>query len=74
MKRPYKPIALEEVDVELEEAIDALRYYCQSQPHGRVFLEVERRHNVSFAYHLSRDAMTREDVLGVMREVPKGPK
>lgn len=70
MKRPYRPRTLDEVDVGLEDAIDALRSYCRHVPHGRVFLEVERHRDVTFAHHLDRDALTRADVLGVMREMP----
>ena len=69
MKRP-RPRTLEEVDVELEQAIEAFRTCCNRVEHGRVHLVVERHRSVTVDHHVSRDLETTEDLERVMTTRP----
>ena len=69
MKRP-KPHTLDEVDVELEQAIEAFRTCCQRVDHGRVHLVVERDRALTIGHRVDRDPLTTDDLERVMCERP----
>jgi diphthamide synthase (EF-2-diphthine--ammonia ligase) len=68
----YRPHSLEEVDVELEEAIERLRDKVRHIRHGRVIVTVERFRAETVGYRVGVDPMTEDDMERLMREPPQG--
>jgi len=65
-----RPKTLDEVDVDLEQAIEAFRTCCDHVDHGRVHLVVERHGNLTIAHRVDRDDTITEDIERVMTERP----
>lgn len=59
-----------EIDVDLELAIDRFRNACRKTAHGRVRLEVERFDGLTTGADLEWEPMTMRDVERVMQERP----
>lgn len=68
--RAHKYRSLDEVDVELEEALRSLRSRVERTAKGRVTLTIERLGGMTVDYHVASDGMTSREVERVMREVP----
>lgn len=64
--------SLDEVDVELEEAIGRLRERTRRLKRGRITLEVHRFNGVTVEYRIREDCMTEQEIERVMQEPPKG--
>ena len=66
-----RPKSLEEVDVELEEAIERLRDRVRHVSHGRGIVVVERFRDETMGYRLEVDPMTEAEVQWLMQAKPK---
>lgn len=69
-KAPH-PRSLDDVDAELEEAIQRFRSRIEHVAKGRVTLTVERLGRLTVDYHVDSDPMTTREVARVMQEVPR---
>lgn len=65
-----RPQTLDDVDVDLEEAIEAFRLCCDRVEHGRVHLTVERHKWLTIGHRVGRDPMTTQDLERVMTDRP----
>lgn len=66
-----KPKSFEEIDLELEEAIERLRDRVRRLTRGRVIAVVERVGAVTVCYRVDVDPMTEGDVERLMQEKPR---
>jgi hypothetical protein len=74
MKSHPHPHTLDDVDLELEEAIDAFRRLCARVTDGRVNVEVERFHGVVVDHHVGSSRERTVEIERVMRERPHKDK
>lgn len=70
-KGAHKYRDLDAVDVELEEALDAIRTRALRLPRGRVIAVIEREDRVTVAHRVEVDRLTERDVELVMQEKPR---
>lgn len=70
-KRAHKYRDLDEVDVELEEALDAIRTRARRLSRGRVIAVIERQDRVTVAHRVEVDQLTDGDLERVMTEKPR---
>ena len=70
MKGKSRPRALEEVDLELEEAIEQFRRACKRIRHGQVGVKVTKIGNLVVEKHVELDDMTPADVERLMTARP----
>lgn len=70
-KGAHRPRSLDEVDVELEEALAAIRTRAQRLPRGRVIAVIERQDRVTVGHRVEVDQLTEADVEQVMTERPR---
>lgn len=62
---------LDEVDVELEEAVKRLRDRVGKMADGRVIVVVERKRRVTIGHSVQVDGMLTEEIERVMTEKPR---
>jgi hypothetical protein len=70
-KGAHKYRDLDAVDVELEQALDAIRARAQRLPRGRVIAVIERQDHVTVWHRVEVEQMTERDVERVMTEKPR---
>lgn len=69
MKRRAK--SFDEVDVELEEALDRIRDRVERTEHGRVIAVIERQERVTTGHRVHVDGMLTRDMELIMAEKPR---
>lgn len=73
-KDVHKIRSLDDVDIELEQALDAIRARVQRLARGRVIAVIERQDRVTVAHRVDVDQLTTRDVERLMTEPPRGRK
>ena len=71
MSAKHKPRSLDEVDVELETAIERIRDRVARTERGRVIAVIEREDRVTVAHRVQVDGLTEGDIERTMQERPR---